>query len=90
MGEEERGERGRQSGERKVREARSGSETRESVRHCGPEKRRGSGEDDRAGGRDGPPPPAPEREALCLASQRAAAAAAAGTVKAAEGGFQLL
>lgn len=44
MGEEERGERGRQSGERKVREAQSGSETREPVRHCGPEKRRERGE----------------------------------------------
>lgn len=43
VGEEERGERGRQSGERKVREARSGSETREPVRHCGPEKRRARG-----------------------------------------------
>ena len=45
MGEEERGERGRQSGERKVREAQSGSETREPVRHCGPEKRRARGEE---------------------------------------------
>lgn len=39
-GEEERGEQGRQTGERKVREAWSGSETREPVRHCGPEERR--------------------------------------------------
>lgn len=80
VGEEERGERGRQSGERKVREARSGSETREPVRHCGPEKRRARGEEERAGGRDGPLPPTPEREALFLASQRAPAAAAAGRV----------
>lgn len=90
VGEEERGERGRQSGERKVREARSGSETRESVRHCGPKKRRARGEDGRASGRDGPLPPTPERKALFLASRRAAAAAAAGTVYSAEGGFQLL
>lgn len=90
LGEEERGEGGRQSGERKVRAARSGSETRESVRHCGPEKRRASGEEERAGGSDGPLPPTPEREALRLASQRAAAAAAAGTANSAEGGSRLL
>lgn len=90
VGEEERGERGRQSGERKVRKARTGSETRESVRHCGPEKRRARGEEERASGRDGPLPSTPQREALFLASQRAAAAAAAGTVNSAEGGSQLL
>lgn len=83
VGEEERGERGRQSGERKVREARSGSETGESVRHCGPEKRRARGEEERASGRDEPLPPTPEREAVFLASQRAAAAGRASRPRAA-------
>lgn len=83
VGEEERGERGRQSGERKVREARSGSETRESVRHCGPEKRRARGGEERASGRDEPLPPTPEREAVFLASQRAAAAGRASRPRAA-------
>ncbi|KAF7477996.1 Hypothetical predicted protein [Marmota monax] len=80
VGEEERGERGRQSGERKVREARSGSETRESVRHCGPEKRRARGEEERASVKDWPLPLTAEREALFVVSQRAAAAAAAETI----------